>query len=121
MSYDDFLKKNEEATAQKVQSSSVQTESVKEKQPEVVVQSDSGDADDEYIEREPKIDVATVGYGKVQLKKKPQKKKRRSDDEDSTYLPNVEEKKKQRIKRKAVQTGVIPRNVRAKKSGATMP
>ncbi|MFS7918523.1 hypothetical protein Hanom_Chr03g00202181 [Helianthus anomalus] len=31
------------------------------------------------------------------------------------------EKKKLRIKRKAVQTGVIPRNVRAKKAGATMP
>ncbi|MFS7911131.1 hypothetical protein Hanom_Chr02g00114441 [Helianthus anomalus] len=35
-------------------------------------------------------------------------------------MPTVVEKKKLRIKRKAVQTSVIPRNVRAKKSGATM-
>ncbi|XP_021975339.1 golgin subfamily A member 6-like protein 6 [Helianthus annuus] len=35
-------------------------------------------------------------------------------------MPTVEKKKKLRTKRKVVQTGVIPRNVRAKKGGATM-
>ncbi|KAJ0467212.1 hypothetical protein HanIR_Chr14g0682831 [Helianthus annuus] len=38
--------------------------------------------------------MATLGRGKVQMKKKPQKKKKGSDDEDSTYTPLVEEKKK---------------------------
>ncbi|XP_021991484.1 glutamic acid-rich protein-like [Helianthus annuus] len=57
--------------------------------------------------------------GKVQLKKKPQKKRKDSDEEDSTYTPTGEEKKK--LKRKAVQTGVIPRNIRARKGGASMP
>ncbi|KAL9995762.1 hypothetical protein Hdeb2414_s0771g00945361 [Helianthus debilis subsp. tardiflorus] len=85
------------------------------------VQSDSGDADDEATETEPEIDMAKVGHGKVQLKKKPQKKRKGSDEEDSTYLPTAKEKKKLRTKRKAVQSGVIPRNVRAKKAGATMP
>ncbi|MFS7950145.1 hypothetical protein Hanom_Chr07g00579931 [Helianthus anomalus] len=55
------------------------------------------------------------------MKKKPQKKKKASDDEDSTYMPAAEETKKLRIKRKVVQTGVIPRNVRARKGGASMP
>ncbi|MFS7916650.1 hypothetical protein Hanom_Chr03g00179821 [Helianthus anomalus] len=64
--------------------------------------------------------MAAVGHGKVQLKKKPQKKRKGFDEEDSTYTPTVEEKKKLRIKRKVVQTGVIPRNVRARKGGATM-
>ncbi|MFS7976570.1 hypothetical protein Hanom_Chr10g00894001 [Helianthus anomalus] len=62
-----------------------------------------------------------LGRGKAQLKKKPTKKKKGSDEEDSTYTPSVEEIKKLRKKRKAVQTGVIPRNVRAKKGGATLP
>ncbi|KAM0041007.1 hypothetical protein Hdeb2414_s0011g00361151 [Helianthus debilis subsp. tardiflorus] len=35
-------------------------------------------------------------------------------------MPTAKEKKKLRTKRKAVQTGVIPRNVRAKKRGATL-
>ncbi|KAJ0561043.1 hypothetical protein HanHA300_Chr06g0218371 [Helianthus annuus] len=116
-----FLKKNEEATAQKDQSSSVQDESVKEKEPEGVAHTDSRDADDESTETVPEINMAKVGHGKVQLKKKPQKKRKGSDEEDSTYMPTAEEKKKLRIKRKAVQTCVIPRNVRAKKGGASMP
>ncbi|KAJ0742569.1 hypothetical protein HanPI659440_Chr10g0365671 [Helianthus annuus] len=61
-----------------------------------------------------------LGHGKAQLKKKPTKKKKGSDEEDSTYTPSVDERKKLRIKRKAVQTGVIPRNVRARKGGASM-
>ncbi|MFS7997616.1 hypothetical protein Hanom_Chr12g01143881 [Helianthus anomalus] len=39
----------------------------------------------------------------------------------SLLIPTAEEKKKQRIKRKVVQSGIIPRNVRAKKGGAAMP
>ncbi|MFS7977414.1 hypothetical protein Hanom_Chr10g00903701 [Helianthus anomalus] len=65
--------------------------------------------------------MSKVGQGKVQLKKKPQKKRKDFDEEDSTYMPTAEEKKKLRTKRKAIQSGVIPRNVRAKKGGATMP
>ncbi|KAJ0695748.1 hypothetical protein HanLR1_Chr10g0349011 [Helianthus annuus] len=71
--------------------------------------------------RQSQSDMATVGRGKVQLKKKSQKKKKGSDDEDSTYTPTGEEKKKLRIKRKVVQSGVIPRNVRARKGGVSMP
>ncbi|MFS7929159.1 hypothetical protein Hanom_Chr04g00329201 [Helianthus anomalus] len=51
--------------------------------------------------------------GKAQLKKKPLKKKKTSDDEDRSYEPDESKRKK----RKVVQTGVIPRNVRAKKAG----
>ncbi|MFS7976876.1 hypothetical protein Hanom_Chr10g00897471 [Helianthus anomalus] len=69
----------------KDQSANVQTESVKEKQPEEVVHEESGDADDESTKTEPKIDMAML-----------------------------------RIKRKAIQTGVIPRNVRARKGSASM-
>ncbi|MFS8002734.1 hypothetical protein Hanom_Chr13g01205551 [Helianthus anomalus] len=116
-----FLKKNEEASAAKEQSSSAQPESVKEKQAEGVVQDDSSDAYDESTDTKPEIDMEKVGHGKVQLKKKPHKKRKGSDEEDSTYLPTAEEKKKLRTKRKAVQSGVIPRNVRAKKGGASMP
>ncbi|KAM0046385.1 hypothetical protein Hdeb2414_s0009g00315561 [Helianthus debilis subsp. tardiflorus] len=120
MSYDDYLKNNEEVTAQKIQSSSVPAEGVKEKEPEGVVHDDSSDADDESTETESEME--TIGVWKVTLKKKPQKKKKNgSDDEDSTYTPTAVEKKKLRIKRIAVQTGVILRNVRAKKRGASMP
>ncbi|KAM0064463.1 hypothetical protein Hdeb2414_s0003g00103231 [Helianthus debilis subsp. tardiflorus] len=121
MSYDDYLKKNEEVTAQKDQSASVQVEGDKEKQAEDVVHDDSGDADNESTETEPKIDLTTLGRGKVQLKKKPQKKQKGSDEEDTTYTPTVVKKKKLRIKRNAVQSDVIPRNVSAKKVGASMP
>ncbi|KAJ0766027.1 hypothetical protein HanPI659440_Chr08g0310631 [Helianthus annuus] len=114
--------KHTEATIAKDQSASVQAEGVKEKQPEEVVHEESGDADDESTETQPEIDMATVGYGKVQMKKKPQKKKKKgSDDEDTTYTPTAVEKKKLRIKCKAIQTGVIPRNFRARKGGASMP
>ncbi|KAJ0539938.1 hypothetical protein HanRHA438_Chr08g0366301 [Helianthus annuus] len=120
-SLEGFLKKNEDATAAKDQSISVQAESVKEKELEGVVHTDSSDADDESTDTESEIEK--IGVGKVQLKKKPQKKKvKGSNDEDETYIPTPQaEKKKLRIKRKAVQYGIIPRNVRAKKGGATMP
>ncbi|KAJ0550905.1 hypothetical protein HanHA300_Chr07g0251141 [Helianthus annuus] len=121
MSYDDYLKKNVEATAAQGLSVEKIDKSAKHVEPEGVVHSDSSDADDESTETEPEIDVSKIGYGKVQLKKKPLKKKKKgSDDEDSTYTPTAEEKKKLRIKRKAVQTGVIPRNVRARKGSASM-
>ncbi|KAJ0765837.1 hypothetical protein HanPI659440_Chr08g0308291 [Helianthus annuus] len=120
-SLEGFLKKNEDATAAKDQSISVQAESVKEKELEGVVHTDSSDADDESTDTESEIEK--IGVGKVQLKKKPQKKKvKGSNDEDETYIPTPQaEKKKLRIKCKAVQSGIIPRNVRAKKGGATMP
>ncbi|KAM0002330.1 hypothetical protein Hdeb2414_s0002g00058551 [Helianthus debilis subsp. tardiflorus] len=122
-SLESFLKKNEEASAQKDQSASVQAEGViKEKEPKGVVHDDSSDADDESTKTETESEIERIGVGKVTLKKKPQKKKKKgSDDEDSTYIPTAVEKKKLRIKRKAVQTGVIPRNVRARKGGASMP
>ncbi|MFS8003055.1 hypothetical protein Hanom_Chr13g01209371 [Helianthus anomalus] len=102
-SLESFLKKNEEAQA--------------EKEPEGVTHTDSSDADDESSETKSKI-----GVGKVQLKKKPQKKKKVSDEEDDTYFPTPQvEKKKGVLKRKAVQSGVIPRSVREMKEGATMP
>ncbi|KAJ0905547.1 hypothetical protein HanPSC8_Chr07g0295191 [Helianthus annuus] len=121
MSYDDYLKKNVEATAAQGPSVEKIDKSAKHVEPEGVVHSDSSDADDESTETELEIDVSKIGYGKVQLKKKPLKKKKKgSDDEDSTYTPTAEEKKKLRIKRKAFQTGVIPRNVRARKGSASM-
>ncbi|KAJ0614336.1 hypothetical protein HanIR_Chr02g0061321 [Helianthus annuus] len=132
-SLESFPKKNEEATtvqgqgpsAEKVESSTkhVQPESVKEKEPEGVAHTDSTDADEESSETESEIDKSKIGVGKVTLKKKPLKKKRKgSDDEDETYIPMPQvEKKKGVLKRKAVQSGVIPRSVRAKKGGATMP
>ncbi|XP_021992094.1 troponin T, skeletal muscle-like [Helianthus annuus] len=83
-----------EATVAKDQSASIQAEGVKEKEPEGVVHNDSSDADDESTETELEIDMAKVGYGKVQLKKKPQKKRKGSNEEDSTYMPTAEEKKK---------------------------
>ncbi|KAJ0640274.1 hypothetical protein HanRHA438_Chr16g0751171 [Helianthus annuus] len=115
-----FLKKNEEATTAKVQSSSVQAESVKDKELEGVVHTDSSDADDESSETESEIEK--IGVGKVLLKKKPQKKKKGSDDEDETYVPTPQvEKKKGVLKRKAVQSGLIPRSVRARKGSASVP
>ncbi|KAJ0484669.1 hypothetical protein HanHA89_Chr14g0559441 [Helianthus annuus] len=93
-SLESFLKKNEEVSTQKDQSTSVQAESVKETDSEGVARDDSSDADAESAETETEIDMATLGRGKVQMKKKPQKKKKGSDDEDSTYTPLVEEKKK---------------------------
>ncbi|KAF5768355.1 hypothetical protein HanXRQr2_Chr14g0635451 [Helianthus annuus] len=118
-SLESYLKKNEEAQAEKAPKN-VES-SAKHVEPKGVVHSDSSDADDESTETEPEIDMSKVGHGKVQLKKKPQKKRKGSDEEDSTYMPTAKEKKKLRTKRKAVQSGVIPRNVRAKKAGATMP
>ncbi|KAJ0693645.1 hypothetical protein HanPI659440_Chr15g0599531 [Helianthus annuus] len=74
-SLESFLKKNEEVTAQKIQSSSVPAEGVKEKEAEGLVHDDSSDADDEYTETESEIE--RIGVGKVQLKNKPQKKKKK--------------------------------------------
>ncbi|KAF5779443.1 hypothetical protein HanRHA438_Chr12g0570831 [Helianthus annuus] len=120
VTFEQYIKITKEATA-KDQIASVQTEGVKETEPEGVARNDSSEADDESTETETEIDLTTLDRGKAQLKKKPQKKKKGSDDEDSTYTPSVEETKKLRIKRKAIQSGVIPRNVRARKGGASVP
>ncbi|XP_022040568.1 claspin-like [Helianthus annuus] len=76
----------------------------------------SSEDDSEATQSESELDPTTLGRGKAQLKKKPLKKKKTSDEEDSPFEPD--QPKKQVKKRKAVQAGVIPRNVRAKKSGA---
>ncbi|MFS8019582.1 hypothetical protein Hanom_Chr15g01405451 [Helianthus anomalus] len=99
---------NEEATATQGTSVEKIDESAKHIQPEGVVHSDSSDADDESTDTEQEIDMS-------------KKKRKGSDEDDSTYMPTAEEKKKLRTKRKAVQFGDIPRNVRAKKGGATRP
>ncbi|MFS7919772.1 hypothetical protein Hanom_Chr03g00216621 [Helianthus anomalus] len=109
------------AASQKDQTSSAQGESVKEKEPEGVARDDSSEVDSESTEIETELDLTTLGRGKAQLKKKPTKKKKASDEEDNTYTPSVDERKKLRIKRKAVQSGVLPSNVRARKCGASMP
>ncbi|KAJ0765603.1 hypothetical protein HanPI659440_Chr08g0305351 [Helianthus annuus] len=118
--FEQYIKLTEDLT-QKDQSASVQGESVKDKEPEGVAHDDSSEADDESTETETELDLTTLGRGKAQLKKKPSKKKKGSDEKDSTYTPSVDEQKKLRIKRKAVQSGVIPRNVRARKGGASVP
>ncbi|MFS7950449.1 hypothetical protein Hanom_Chr07g00583321 [Helianthus anomalus] len=74
----------------------------------------SSEDDSEATQSE--LDPTTLGRGKAQLRKKPLKKKKVSDEDDSSYEPD--EPKKQLKKRKAVQAGVIPRNVRARKYGA---
>ncbi|XP_022032352.1 nucleolin 2-like [Helianthus annuus] len=112
-----YLKRKEEAAAQKDQGSSAQAENVKE--PEGEVQDDSSEDDSEATLSESELDPTTLGRGKVQLKKKPTKKQKASDEEDSSYEPD--QPKKQIKKRKAIQAGVIPRSVRAKKSGAEPP
>ncbi|MFS7947813.1 hypothetical protein Hanom_Chr06g00552611 [Helianthus anomalus] len=65
------------------------------------------------------LDPTTLGRGKAQLKKKLTKRQKASDEEDSSYVSD--EPKKQRAKRKVVQAGVIPRRVRAKKTGGDLP
>ncbi|KAJ0428725.1 hypothetical protein HanRHA438_Chr17g0806711 [Helianthus annuus] len=115
-----FIQLNEAAgAAQKDQGSSAQAESVKATEPEGEVQDDSSEDDSEATQSESELDRTTLGRGKAKLKKKPTKKQKASDEEDSTYVPD--EPKKQREKRKAVQAGVIPRRVRAKKTGAKLP
>ncbi|XP_021984965.1 neurofilament medium polypeptide-like [Helianthus annuus] len=116
-----FIQLNEAAGAtQKDQSSSVQAEVVKAAEPEGKVQDDSSEDDSEATESKSELDPLTLGRGKAQLKKKPTKKHKGSDEEDSTYVP-PEKPKKQRAKRKVVQAGVIPRRVRARKGGDTLP
>ncbi|MFS8024523.1 hypothetical protein Hanom_Chr16g01464251 [Helianthus anomalus] len=76
LSYADCMKKNEEVAAQKEQSTSVQTESVKEMEPEGVARDDSSETNDESTETEKELDLTTLGHGKAQMKKKPTKKKK---------------------------------------------
>ncbi|KAJ0772827.1 hypothetical protein HanRHA438_Chr03g0105751 [Helianthus annuus] len=115
-----FIQLNEATSAtQKDQSSSVQAEVFKATEPEDVVQDDSSEDDSEATESESERDPTTLGRGKAQLKKKPTKKQKGSDKEDSTYVPP--EKTKKLRKRKSVPTGVIPRRVREKKTGAELP
>ncbi|MFS7929143.1 hypothetical protein Hanom_Chr04g00329031 [Helianthus anomalus] len=122
VTFEQFIQLNEAAGAtQKDQGSSVQAEGDKAPEPKSLAQDDSSEADSESTESESELDPTTLGRGKAQLKKKPTKKQKGSDEEDSTYTPSVDEPKRQRAKRKAVQTGVIPRRVCAKKIGAELP
>ncbi|MFS8035299.1 hypothetical protein Hanom_Chr17g01591441 [Helianthus anomalus] len=100
--------------AQQVQGLSAHVEKVTRVEPEIEVQESSSDEYSEATQSESELDPTTLGRGKVQLKKKPLKKKKTSDDEDKSYEPDESKRKK----RKAVQAGVISRNVRAKKSAA---
>ncbi|MFS7966062.1 hypothetical protein Hanom_Chr09g00769481 [Helianthus anomalus] len=111
-SLDDFIKRNEEAQAEKaakaVESSAKNTEaeSVKQKEAEGVAHTDSSDADDESTDTKPDIDTSKIGG---------------SDEEDSTYIPMPQaEKKKGALKRKANPQGIIPRRVRARKGSASV-
>ncbi|XP_022040675.1 nucleolin 2-like [Helianthus annuus] len=115
-SLESYLKKNEEIAAQQAQGTSVHAEKVTRVQPETEALRSSSDGDSEATQSESELILETVGKGKVQLKKRPSKKQKGSDDEDSPYDP--EKSKKQRKKQKAAPVGVIPRNVRSKKSGA---
>ncbi|MFS7965759.1 hypothetical protein Hanom_Chr09g00765971 [Helianthus anomalus] len=101
------LKKNEEIAAQQAQETTVQA---------VETQNSSSNEDSEATQSESELVAETLGRGKAQLKKRPSKKQRNSDEEDSPYDPD--QSKKNRKKRKAAPAGVIPRSVRAKKSGA---
>ncbi|XP_035845253.1 trichohyalin-like [Helianthus annuus] len=115
-SLESYLKKNEEVAAQQAQGTSVHAEKVTRVQPEIETLRSSSDGDSEATQSESELILETVGKGKVQLKKRPSKKQKGSDEEDSPYDP--EKSKRQRKKRKAAPVGVIPRNVRSKKSGA---
>ncbi|MFS7944795.1 hypothetical protein Hanom_Chr06g00516471 [Helianthus anomalus] len=102
------------AASQKDQTSSAQGESVKEKEPEGVAREDSSETDSESTETETELDQTTLRA------KKPTKKQKGSDEEDSTYVP-PEKTKKLIAKRKAVQSWVLPRKVRARKCDASLP
>ncbi|MFS7906013.1 hypothetical protein Hanom_Chr01g00054401 [Helianthus anomalus] len=115
-SFESFLKRNEDVAAQKEKSSSVQAKGFKGKELEGVVQDVSSDEDSEATESESELDPTTLGRGKAQLKIKLSKKQKVSDEEDSSFEPD--EPKKLIKKRKAVQTGVIPRSVWVKKGEA---
>ncbi|MFS7996759.1 hypothetical protein Hanom_Chr12g01133611 [Helianthus anomalus] len=129
VTFEQYVKHTEDTA--KAQSSSVEkvaessakhTVSVKEREPEGIAHTHSSDADDESSETESDIDKSKVGVGKVTLKKKPLKKKKKgSDEEDETYIPTPQaEKKKLLKKRKAVQSGVIPQSVRARKGSVSV-
>ncbi|XP_035831877.1 glutamic acid-rich protein-like [Helianthus annuus] len=127
MTLDDFVKQSEAAKAAKeaakeaeTSAKNVEAESLKEKEVEGVVRTDSSATISDSSDTEPRYDTSKLGVGKIKLKVKPQKKKKGLDEEDATYIPTPEEKKKLWRKRRAHPSGVIPRNVRARKGAATM-
>ncbi|KAJ0770131.1 putative transcription factor bZIP family [Helianthus annuus] len=129
MTFDQYIKQTEAAAkvqgsnvekAAETSTKNVEAESVKEKEAEGVVHTDSSAT---KSDTEPEFDTSRLGVGKIKLKVKPLKEKKKdSYEEDSTYIPTPQEKKKKVIKkRKATPSGVIPRNVRERKGTATMP
>ncbi|KAF5777894.1 hypothetical protein HanRHA438_Chr12g0551971 [Helianthus annuus] len=111
-----YLKKKEDVAAQQAQGSSANVEKVTRVEPETEARNSASDEDSEATQSQSKLIPETLGRGRAQLKKKPSKKQKGSDEEGSPYDP--EKSKKQRKKRKAPPAGIIPRNVRAKKSEA---
>ncbi|MFS7961619.1 hypothetical protein Hanom_Chr08g00717251 [Helianthus anomalus] len=91
-SFESYLKKNEEAAAQKGQGSSAQAENVTTAESEDEHQDSSSEDDSEATQSESELDRITLGRGKAQLKKKPLKKKKTSDEEDSSYEPDEPKK-----------------------------
>ncbi|KAM0063900.1 hypothetical protein Hdeb2414_s0003g00096331 [Helianthus debilis subsp. tardiflorus] len=104
---EDYFNKNEEAAAKQAQKSVAQEDETRKS---------SSDEDSEATQSESELVAESMGKGKVQLKKRSLKKRKDSDEEDSPYEPD--QSKKNIKKRKAAPTGVIPRNVRARKSSA---
>ncbi|MFS7952818.1 hypothetical protein Hanom_Chr07g00611361 [Helianthus anomalus] len=111
-----YLKKNEEIAAQQAQETTAQAEKASRVDPVIEAQNSSSDEDSESTQSESELITKNLGRGKAQLKKKPLKKRKGSDEDDSPYDPD--KSKRQRKKRKAAPAGTIPRNIRAKKSGA---
>ncbi|KAJ0752181.1 hypothetical protein HanPI659440_Chr09g0321401 [Helianthus annuus] len=107
-SLESLLKKKEEVAAQQAQA-----EKDSRDEPEIEAQNSSSDEDSEATQSESELVAETLGRGKAQPKKRPSKRQKDSDEEDSPYDPD--KSKKKRKKRKAAPTGIIPRNVRAKK------
>ncbi|MFS7929108.1 hypothetical protein Hanom_Chr04g00328631 [Helianthus anomalus] len=102
-----YFKKNEEIAAQQAQKENVQ---------DVETKKSSINEDSDATQSESELVAETLGSGKAQLKKRPSKKQRDSNEKDSPYDPD--QSRKNRKKRKTAPAGVIPRNVRAKKSSA---
>ncbi|MFS7935307.1 hypothetical protein Hanom_Chr05g00401951 [Helianthus anomalus] len=113
---ENYLKKNEDAKANKVGEGA--DKGVKEKKVEGVGESDSSSTESDIDPT--KIAPTSYVSGKQKLKRSP-KKKKDSDEEVSTYVPTPKEKKKGLKKRKARRSGDLPRNVRSRKESTEAP
>ncbi|MFS7945314.1 hypothetical protein Hanom_Chr06g00522841 [Helianthus anomalus] len=122
LSFDDYIKQTEAAAkaqgakaAKEAETSAknVEAESIKEKEVEGIVESNSSATESDV---DPTTIAPTSYISRKQKFKGVPKKKKDSDEEDSTYEPTPQEKKKKVIrKRKAQHTGAVLRSVRAKR------